>query len=91
MTTDPELPPDLAPALRERWLQFLAEVTPTSHPPFQPPRSDPNTPRCTFCHTTGKVGGHHLADGTVVWAHKRCHRRHHHAGKHPRRGKQHDQ
>jgi hypothetical protein len=84
----PDLPEDLAPALRDQIRQLLTEVPLARRPEWTPRRRHANGrpgPKCVICHQGGRVGGHHLPDGTVVWVHKSCHRRHHRAEN--RRGK----
>lgn len=74
------LPPGLAPTLRAAAEQLIAECGEVETPVRPYPRGDRRR-RCHVCHRTGKLGGHHLADGTVVDVHKGCHRRIHKAQK----------
>lgn len=93
VTTRPEaapvaLPDDLAPALRERVDALLRQV------PLARRGADrgPGPPafvlnRCVFCHRPGKLGTHHDdRSGDVLWAHAKCHRRHHRAHRRTARG-----
>jgi hypothetical protein len=80
------LPEQLAPALRRRVIDLISEVPPLEVPPRYPlhivPSQDHN--RCTVCHRrSGKLGGHHLPDGSIGWVHRACHRRHHQAERRP--------
>jgi hypothetical protein len=80
-TSTVQLPADLAPSLAERVLRLLSEVTLTSVPDVEfAVRSD--THRCVLCHRSGKLGGHHAADGRIQWVHAKCHRRLHRSGRH---------
>lgn len=36
-------------------------------------------PVCAHCGQPGKMGGHHRADGSVVYVHRSCHRKLHNA------------
>ena len=80
-TTTVQLPADLAPSLAERLLRLLSEVTLTRAPDIEPAvPSDRH--RCVVCHRSGKLGGHHAADGRIQWIHRSCHRRLHRSGRH---------
>jgi hypothetical protein len=80
-TTAVQLPADLAPSLAERLLRLLSEVTLTRAPDVQfAVPSDSH--RCVVCHRSGKLGGHHAADGGIQWVHAKCHRRLHRSGRH---------
>jgi hypothetical protein len=82
------LPDDLAPALRERVDALLRQV------PLARRRTDRGPGRtvfvlnrCVFCHRPGKLGSHHDDRGDdLVWAHAKCHRRHHRAHRRTARG-----
>lgn len=81
-TTDTvRLPADLAPSLAERVLRLLDEVTLTHAPDVELTRPNDHH-RCVVCHRSGKLGGHHAADGRVQWVHAACHRRLHRSGQH---------
>lgn len=71
------LPVDLAPTLRAAAEQLIAECGEAG--PRRPQNAATNgVRRCVFCKRRGgKLGGHHLDDGTVVDCHPKCHRRHH--------------
>ena len=75
------LPADLAPFLAERVLRLLAEVQVTVAPTLRP-EPDARVHRCVVCHRSGKLGGHHAADGRIQWIHAKCHRRLHRSGRH---------
>jgi hypothetical protein len=83
-TTAPlALPPQLAPALRGRVFDLLAECELVSSVP-EPPRRRRRTsqpPRCVVCFQSGRLGGHHDEAGEVEWVHRSCHRRLHRRGK----------
>jgi len=87
------LPDDLAPALRERVDTLLRQV------PLARRGADRGMARtaaartafvlnrCVFCHRPGKLGNHHDEhSGDLVWAHAKCHRRHHRAHRRTARG-----
>ncbi len=80
MTAAPRIPSELAPSLVDRLRQLLAEV-----PPAEPrPRivdAFRHDPRCVVCYRSGKLGGHHNADGEIEWIHCKCHRRLHRRGR----------
>jgi len=72
------LPPELAPALRERAERLLAECAPATH------REHGHHPQprkvCWVCHQPGPLVFHHRVhgdDSTLVEVHARCHRRLH--------------
>ena len=75
------LPLDLAPSLAERLLRLLAEVHTTEAPELVA-EPDIGIHRCVVCHRSGKLGGHHGADGRIQWIHRKCHRRLHRSGRH---------
>lgn len=81
MTDRVVLPVDLAPAQVNRVLNLLAEVHITVAPDLviELPRYEN---RCVVCHQSGKLGGHHGADGRIQWIHRACHRRLHRSGRH---------
>lgn len=70
-----QLPPELAPSLRAKAEQLLAECKQAEHP--EPTRGRNLRQRCYVCRkTNGKMGGHHLVhgdDSTVVPVHPSCH------------------
>lgn len=81
------LPDELAPALRTAAEQLLAECgeapprdTDRARADLREFRQRPPRNRCWSCGGAGPLGGHHLADGTVVLVHKRCHRKIHKRG-----------
>ena len=80
-TTAVHLPADLAPSLAARLLRLLDEVTLTHAPAIELAVPD-DRHRCVVCHRSGKLGGHHAADGRIQWIHRRCHRRLHRSGRH---------
>lgn len=73
------LPAELAPNLRAAVEQLISECGLADHP--APRRSSRAQPVCHVCRKPGRMGGHHLADGTVVNVHRSCHRRVHRAGR----------
>jgi hypothetical protein len=75
------LPAELAPSLAERALRLLAEVHVTVAPTLLR-EPDAGVHRCVVCHRSGKLGGHHAADGRIQWVHAKCHRRLHRSGRH---------
>ena len=75
------LPLDLAPSLTQRVLRLLAEVEVTQAPELDL-EIHVDTHRCVVCHRSGKLGGHHAADGRTQWVHAKCHRRLHRSGRH---------
>lgn len=79
MSTLP-LPADLAPSLAERLLRLLSEVSLTHAPDLELAIPD-DRHRCVVCLRSGKLGGHHTADGRIVWIHRGCHRRLHRSGR----------
>jgi hypothetical protein len=79
--TTVQLPADLAPSLAERLLRLLSEVTLT-HAPDVEFAVPSNYHGCVVCHRSGKLGGHHAADGRIQWVHAKCHRRLHRSGRH---------
>jgi hypothetical protein len=86
MDTTITLPDELAPSLRSRVIDLITQVTPLELAPRYPlhivPQPEPY--RCTICHRRGgKLGGHHLPDGSIGWVHRTCHRRHHRAERRP--------
>ena len=81
MTSTVHLPADLAPSLAERLLRLLAEVTLTHAPDVEFAVHD-DRHRCIVCHRSGKLGGHHAADGRIQWVHAKCHRKLHRSGRH---------
>src|SRR3954449_5902174 len=76
-TTDISLPPQLAPALRGRVLDLLAEVELVISIPEPPRRRPPHPHRCVVCFRGRPLGGHHDEVGEVEWVHRSCHRRLH--------------
>jgi hypothetical protein len=76
-----DLPPELAPALRERVEQLLAECPPATKPTITHARGRDLRPPCYVCRrTTGRMGGHHVRPGddtSVVPVHRSCHRKLH--------------
>lgn len=80
-TSTVRLPADLAPSLAERLLRLLTEVTLTTAPAIEFAVQD-DRHRCVVCHRSGKLGGHHAADGRIQWVHAKCHRRLHRSGRH---------
>ena len=76
------LPTDLAPSLRAQVEQLVAECgTADDRPHPQTRRDHRDIGSCHVCHRGGRMGGHHLADGTIVHVHKACHRRLHRAAR----------
>lgn len=74
------LPADLAPSLREAVERLIAECGLARY--TAPGRGERVMHRCHGCKVRGgKMGGHHMPDGSVVWVHPRCHRRLHRAGR----------
>ena len=56
------LPQDLAPTLRQRVLELVAQVSLAKCPPAPTARGRTHAPRCVVCHKDGKLGGHHGED-----------------------------
>lgn len=86
MDTTITLPDELAPALRRRVIDLVSEVRPLEYGPHYPLRMIRSAEpiRCVICHRRGgKLGGHHLPDGSIGWVHRACHRRHHLAERRP--------
>ena len=85
------LPPELAPALRERAEQLLAACSPPRPVDVREDQRDrterSGRPPCYVCHRTGgAMGGHHVIpgdDSSVVPVHPACHRRLHRKDKAP--------
>src|SRR5438105_4292255 len=77
-TMEVESPAELAPALRERVQELLAEVSVVRE---ELPRwwsaGNKSQNRCVVCGRDGKLGGHHGANGRIEWIHRSCHRRLH--------------
>ncbi len=89
------LPEELAPALRARVDALLDQVplarrrVRTGRPRSRRRRARDVVAvnRCAFCHRPGKLGRHHDEhNGDLVWAHAKCHRRHHRAHRRTARG-----
>ena len=80
-TSTVRLPAELAPSLADRLLRLLSEVTLTHAPDVEFAVHD-DRHRCVVCHRSGKLGGHHAADGRIQWVHPKCHRRLHRSGRH---------
>lgn len=83
------LPEELAPALRARAEQLLAEVSPPRPVDVRGDRRSREArserPPCYVCHgTRGAMGGHHVVpgdDSSVVPVHASCHRKLHRKAK----------
>ena len=75
------LPAELAPALAERLLRLLDQVSLARRPHARVPARHEDH-RCVVCHRPGKLGGHHASDGGIQWIHAKCHRRLHRSGRH---------
>lgn len=84
-----QLPEELAPALRARAEQLLAECSPPRPVDVRGDRRDRQArsgrPPCYVCHgTRGAMGGHHVIpgdDSSVVPVHAACHRKLHRKAK----------
>lgn len=75
------LPAGLAPSQAERIMRLLSEVRTTVAPELVA-EAHTYAHRCVVCHQSGKLGGHHGADGRIEGIHRKCHRRLHRSGRH---------
>lgn len=74
------LPDELAPTLRVAVQNLLAQVSLAEHREhIINPDFDKGATRCFKCGRSGKLGGHHLPDGSIALVHEKCHRAIHRA------------